>query len=298
MLLAMRSSLLIVLCTQFVLGTEATCYLPNGNAPASGGQFPCNSAAGVESMCCNTQNTTNPGRCTKDGLCVPYTNDNLWRGQCTDPTWNDPACLHICTVGQGKKTSAASINKNHPIQNLTPVPDLNGTNYADINAPLVTCADGTWCCGFQADDGQCCTAGKGVTIVDGKVVTPQANAPTSSSVPKSSASTAQIPSASSSTSPKVASAATSLPKNASSNIGSIVGGAVGGCAGVVTLAFVFWYSLIRRNTNRPSPPLNYASNQTGKEELWQLSQEVPTQEIRRELDSTQARQELALHPVK
>ena len=175
---------------------------------------------------------------------------------------------------------------------LTSIPDSNGTNYADTNAKLITCADGTWCCGFQDNAYQCCTGGKGVTIVDGKVVTPQANVPTSSSVPNPSVSVAQTLSPSPSSSPVVADTATSSPRPASSNTGSIVGGAVGGCAGVVALAFVFWYLIMRRKMKPQSAPPNYELYQVGKEGLWQAPKEAPTQEIRRELDSTQARQEL------
>lgn len=101
-LLTMRGSHFFALCTYFVLGINATCYHPNGSAVLSADQLPCNTAIGVESMCCNTGNMTSPGRCDKDGLCISYHNDYLWRNACTDPTWRDPACLHICTLGQSK----------------------------------------------------------------------------------------------------------------------------------------------------------------------------------------------------
>lgn len=131
-----------------------------------------------------------------------------------------------------------------------------------------------------------------MTIVNGKVVTPQANAPTSSSVPRPSASAAQTLSPSPSSSPAVADTATSSPKPSSSNTGSIVGGAVGGCAGVVALAFVFWYFIMRRKMKQRSAPPDYKPYQVGNEGLRQAFQEAPMQEIRGELDSTQARQEL------
>jgi hypothetical protein len=99
----MRRSVFLALCMYFILGIDATCYFPNGTAQSSGDQYPCNTASGVESMCCNIGNTSTPGRCNQDGLCIPYNNGHLWRGTCTDPTWKDPACLHVCTVGQGKK---------------------------------------------------------------------------------------------------------------------------------------------------------------------------------------------------
>ena len=43
---------------------------------------------------------------------MAYNNYFLWRGTCTDPTWKDPACLHICTTGTGKE----NLRNEHPPQ--------------------------------------------------------------------------------------------------------------------------------------------------------------------------------------
>ena len=86
-----------------ILGVEATCYLPNGTE-ISAGYAPCGVANGAHSMCCRLKDTVYPHRCRSDGLCIPNTNNKLWRGTCTDPTWENPACLHLCTDGDGKNS--------------------------------------------------------------------------------------------------------------------------------------------------------------------------------------------------
>ena len=170
--------------------------------------------------------------------------------------------------------------------------DSHGYLYINMAARLITCADGTLCCADQNSAQQCCAGGKGLVIEDGRAVTPQSSAPTSSSITRPSASVVQTMSLSLSVSPTVSSAAILTPRPASSNTGSIAGGAVGGCAGVVVLAFVFWYLIKRQYMKKPNTPPNNGSYQVGEEETWQVPNEVPAREIRRELDPTQTREEL------
>ena len=93
-----------VVCAYLLLGIEAIdCYYPSGQVYTGGDSGPCNNTSGVQSMCCRLRNTTTPDYCNKDALCIPYTNDFPWRGTCTDPTWKDPACIHLCMDGQGKR---------------------------------------------------------------------------------------------------------------------------------------------------------------------------------------------------
>lgn len=185
---------------------------------------------------------------------------------------------------------------------MTSIPDDTGLLYSGMTAPLTACADGTWCCGFSsASIGDCCSSRKGVTIIDGKVVTPQGNTSTSLNVPKPSATTAQTLSPSPNVSSVVATTSPSSPKAASSNAGSIVGEAVGGCAGMIALAFVLWYFVIRRKMKQRSAPPHHRSHQVGKKGLWQVPEELSTQEARVELDSRRARQELedrAIHELR
>ena len=95
------------------------CYNPDGsnrnamsNATDGWLYSPCDNAADV-SMCC----AIGPGRdgsqdvCLDSGLC---SNDILgdglvWRESCTDPTWQDPACLKLFVNGTGINSTMGSI---------------------------------------------------------------------------------------------------------------------------------------------------------------------------------------------
>lgn len=57
-------------------------------------------------MCCLLDSPT-PNTCNPDGLCIPYKNGFIYRDTCTDPTWEDPACLKICTTGQSEEAFAS-----------------------------------------------------------------------------------------------------------------------------------------------------------------------------------------------
>lgn len=80
------------------------CYYPNGTADSTRGQVPCQED-GTHSMCCwmDVSNShPDPDRCRNDGLCIPADSSGLWRNTCTDPTWSDPACVHLCIDGTSK----------------------------------------------------------------------------------------------------------------------------------------------------------------------------------------------------
>ncbi len=96
----------LVLGACVILETNAVCYHPNGAEHLSEREVPCNSAKGVHSMCRDLVETTKPGRCRSDGLCVPYGNELVWRGGCTDRTWKDPACISLCVDGVGANPQA------------------------------------------------------------------------------------------------------------------------------------------------------------------------------------------------
>lgn len=53
------------------------------------------------SVCCRAPNNGGD-TCLPNGLCQGYAADGskpLWRESCTDPTWNSPFCLNLCTTG-------------------------------------------------------------------------------------------------------------------------------------------------------------------------------------------------------
>jgi hypothetical protein len=58
----------------------------------------------LSKVCCHTGSDENGGDLCGSGstygLCG-VTGTQLWRESCTDPTWESPACLKLCTTGAG-----------------------------------------------------------------------------------------------------------------------------------------------------------------------------------------------------
>ena len=98
-----------VLCLLWITkACSANCYWPNGtdeNAASNVANLedyaPCDAGAAV-SMCC----AIGPHRvaegsadtCVADNrLCLSSNGETYWRESCTDPTWTDPACIHLYT---------------------------------------------------------------------------------------------------------------------------------------------------------------------------------------------------------
>lgn len=77
------------------LSVAADCYFPSGLLNEL--YQPCD-RSNEHSMCCGTRELD---RCRKDGLCFDAPNNDIWRGSCTDPTWNSPACIKLCVEGTG-----------------------------------------------------------------------------------------------------------------------------------------------------------------------------------------------------
>lgn len=85
----------------FSSSVAASCYLPNGTDSNNGLPVdlyrPCD-RSNEHSMCCRTQDRD---PCRNDGLCFDARNNDIWRGSCTDPTWESPACIKLCVKGIG-----------------------------------------------------------------------------------------------------------------------------------------------------------------------------------------------------
>ena len=78
----------------------ANCYHPNGQIFTYAGYVPCKPRVpGAASMCCATDRANFPDECSPDGLC--RNGDDIYRDDCTDPTWKSPGCLQLCTTGFG-----------------------------------------------------------------------------------------------------------------------------------------------------------------------------------------------------
>ncbi|KAF3085637.1 hypothetical protein TWF569_008367 [Orbilia oligospora] len=121
------------------------CYFPDGSLRNSTDYQPCNNVRGQHSMCCAIANRgSSADICLSNGLCSGATADGesraLWREGCTDPTWEDPACLKIC-LKKGSKY-----------------------DWFSSDAPITLCQDGTVCCGGKVTGGKCCEAGEGVQL--------------------------------------------------------------------------------------------------------------------------------------
>jgi hypothetical protein len=81
--------------SSFAAAALPKCYFPNGNeihsTNLSTTYEPCNDLVGATSQCCATDQG-----CSANGLCISKQN---WysRGGCTDPTFQSPFCVAICT---------------------------------------------------------------------------------------------------------------------------------------------------------------------------------------------------------
>jgi hypothetical protein len=95
---------IILMALVQIVTASATCYGPNGTAntyDCCGGAYsPCN---GVSGMCCALGRAANINECLGNGLCYQTNTGWIWRESCTDPTWQDPSCLKLCTDGSNKR---------------------------------------------------------------------------------------------------------------------------------------------------------------------------------------------------
>lgn len=118
------------------LAAQPKCYFPNGSEIQSSNTTTyeaCNGIAGATSQCCATSEG-----CSANGLCVS-SEGQYSRGGCTDPTFQSPFCLSICTsILLGGTSSGA--------------------------ADVLQCTDGTWCCGDDNSTTSCCVRGEGINL--------------------------------------------------------------------------------------------------------------------------------------
>src|SRR3954467_8039917 len=71
------------------------CYYPDGSIPTDYVWEPCTGSQ-YSSCCIPSEGDI----CQDNGLCYFPPLGNLFRGTCTDRTWNDPACpSEICVTG-------------------------------------------------------------------------------------------------------------------------------------------------------------------------------------------------------
>ncbi|KXH42238.1 hypothetical protein CSIM01_08990 [Colletotrichum simmondsii] len=143
----------------------------------------------------------------------------------------------------------------------------DGIPGSGMDVVITKCSDGSYCCGEGQNASICCMAGRGVYIVDGKIITSSAASSSSTIALTTSVTTLGISSAISSA---ITSASLSADASATSLIASsnplesttsktnstwdnrngIIGGAVGGGVGLAIVGIVaafFWYKKKKRN---------------------------------------------------
>ncbi|KAK1540769.1 hypothetical protein CPAR01_06758 [Colletotrichum paranaense] len=195
---------------------------------------------------------------------------------------------------------------------LTSESDVSADNHQEsddgipgsgMDVVITKCSDGSYCCGEGQNASICCMAGRGVYIVDGKIITSSAASSSSTialttslaTVGITSAISSAITSAITSASHSADASSTSLltPSNpaesATSNTNStwdnrngIIGGAVGGGVGLAIVGIVaafFWYKKKKRNTEtakfEASPEKQNAKNWPASSAQLQYRHELP-----------------------
>ena len=83
-------NLLLIYCR--VLLADKSCYYPDQTLPLEP-YYPCNTASGVHSACCASGD-----QCTEHGYCFGSAG-YIYRGGCTDITWQSANCAHKCGDG-------------------------------------------------------------------------------------------------------------------------------------------------------------------------------------------------------
>ncbi|CZR54969.1 uncharacterized protein PAC_04854 [Phialocephala subalpina] len=243
-----RLSLQILLSFPFITSlVSATCYLPDGTlAP---GAYRCNNATSGHSTCCEIGSV-----CWSNGVCQKVSNGVIdWiRLGCTDPTWNDPACLHACM----------SITQN--ALGVRPCDGIGGTNYCCDLTP--NDPGDLSCCSTSAQLFSVPAATIEATVPAQKVIATSADISSLSSTASASTtmSTSATPTSNtaSATSTSTSAAATSTNSGSSGlSTGAQAGIGVGVAAvaiGAGALGFLFWWRR-RRNSNTYKPTSNNSS---------------------------------------
>jgi len=249
------------------------CYLPNGtdaNPPNQQLQrtpFFSDGPSNIASMCCHIGDT-----CRSDGLCDnTYQDGSLTRDTCTDPSWNSPNCIKLCTNGTSKAfhdiLGGRGVGRRLTAIDLISNANTAGPTLFDTTSTVTPCNDGSFCCGIPKNANSCCSSGQGVWVKDGKETRSNPSLSALSSISSSAtigSSNATLVSGSKSSSTSLQqsrvtvtstpqSTLASNPVRAKSDTPSIVGGTVGGVAGVLlgcAIAWRLWRKRQQRRTKR------------------------------------------------
>jgi hypothetical protein len=135
--MASRAVLTLLLLSTLAAHLSAeTCYLPNGSA--IGGLRVCDPSAPA-SACCALGD-----ECTTNGFCKAGNdgdNNWLWRGTCTDKTWESDSCPKYCY------DSSTSMDTDWQFANVSANP-LTGEIAAKVNFKVMACSEDSYCCSY------------------------------------------------------------------------------------------------------------------------------------------------------
>ncbi|ORY16267.1 hypothetical protein BCR34DRAFT_119926 [Clohesyomyces aquaticus] len=237
---AMRSQLLSFSCAlvgfSLLWRVDASCYYPDGSFPSDYVYAPCSDEENA--TCCQL---SSGDQCLSNGLCYSPSSDYMFRGGCTDKSWNSPNCFQHCKTGEW---SVGTYDQ------------------------LVHCGGNRYCC--YSDGSTCCNDDSKVFNVDtGTVIkdlastasytlpieTPTGTANTGTT--PTSAANAKTTGAKASTSHHTGSAAaatstsTTQPTEANTTTSGVskvalIGGAIGGAIVLLAVAALVWFLVRRR----------------------------------------------------
>ncbi|KAF2740540.1 hypothetical protein EJ04DRAFT_572357 [Polyplosphaeria fusca] len=131
----MRSQLFTLFCPLlaafFFLRVDASCFYPDGEFPTDYIYAACSNDEGAS--CCRL---SEGDQCLSNGLCYNSWLDSMFRGGCSDQSWNSPNCFQHCKTGD------------------------DTSSYDE----LVSCGGNRYCC--SSDSSTCCNDDSKVFTVD------------------------------------------------------------------------------------------------------------------------------------
>ncbi|KAF2112427.1 hypothetical protein BDV96DRAFT_580683 [Lophiotrema nucula] len=141
-------------------GVQGSCYYPDGSFPDDYIYTECSSDEGT--TCCRLEEGD---QCLSNGLCYYPWGEYMFRGGCSDKSWNSTGCFQHCKTGDSSNTYDQ----------------------------LVSCGDNRYCC--YSDGSTCCNDDSKVFTVDSASVIKDLATTASLSLPIATPSDASIPSA-------------------------------------------------------------------------------------------------------
>jgi hypothetical protein len=136
--MASRAVLSLLLLSSLVALINAeTCYLPDGSS-LGGGLRVCDPSAPASACCASGD------ECTTNGFCKAGNdgdNNWLWRGGCTDKTWESDSCPKYCwDSSTSMKTHCQSVNLS--------ANSLTDDFAAGVNFKVMACSEDSYCCSY------------------------------------------------------------------------------------------------------------------------------------------------------